>query len=108
MSEAPNVRQMQGKNLTNFISKSKYYYVFFVLLVENNFVAEAVDLLGDKFVAAAVVVDKAVAAAISFVNNIHFSVVLLVGIGGAVEQHLRENFVERCKRQHIVELVRTN
>lgn len=81
--------------------------MFFVLLVENNFVAEAVDLLGDKFVAA-VVVDKSVAAAISFVNSIHFSVVLLVGIGGAVEQHLRENFVERCKRQHIVELVRTN
>lgn len=81
--------------------------MFFVLLVENNFVAEAVDLLGDKFVAA-VVVDKSVAAAISFVNSIHFSVVLLVGIGGAVEQDLRENFVERCKRQHIVELVRTN
>lgn len=56
----------------------------FNLLVENNFVVEAVDLSSYKFVAV-VAVDNAVAVAISFVHSIHSFVVFLLDIVEVVE-----------------------
>lgn len=83
LSGTPKCTMMQRKYACGscnfgFKIKSKYC-VSVVVLVENNFVVEAVDLLSDKSV------DTAAAVAVSFVNSIHFSAVLLAGIVEAAE-----------------------